>query len=237
MSKFWSNDLETGYYDKILVNGLKKNRGIQANWHNITFQRIKKYLSKEIEHLDYACGSGSLIGLYSSANSTGIDISSKQVKYASKKYGDKGEFYKLEEFEFDNKEEKYDIITVIGLVEFLNQDENLQVINKLHKILKPSGTLILTTPNFNTTMYVLDVIVNFFGPVSYKSEHLSKFNEKKLRNLLTSSNFDQIEIDRFINFPVFFSFLSIKFGLNLNKIVSKITKNNIGYLLFAKLTK
>ena len=70
MSKFWSNDLETGYYDKILVNGLKKNRGIQANWHNITFQRIKKYLSKEIEHLDYACGSGSLIGLYSSANST-----------------------------------------------------------------------------------------------------------------------------------------------------------------------
>ena len=97
--------------------------------------------------------------------------------------------------------------------------------------------MILTTPNFNTTMYVLDVIVNFFGPVSYKSEHLSKFNEKKLRNLLTSSNFDQIEIDRFINFPVFFSFLSIKFGLNLNKIVSKITKNNIGYLLFAKLTK
>tara|TARA_A100000164_G_scaffold379065_1_gene422351 strand:- start:1443 stop:2156 length:714 start_codon:yes stop_codon:yes gene_type:complete len=237
MSKFWSSDLETGYYDKILVKGLKRNRGIQANWHNITFDRIKKYLLQDKQHLDYACGSGSLIGLYSSANSIGIDISDKQIEYASNKYGDRGKFYTLEEFESDNQEEKYDIITVLGLIEFLNQNDNLEVLNKLHKALRPSGTLILTTPNFNTTMYILDVVINFFGPVSYKNEHLSKFNERKLRNLIENSNFDQIEIDKFINFPVFLSFLSIKFGLNLNKIIAKITQKKMGYLLFAKLTK
>ena len=40
MNEFWIEDLEAGYYDKALNNGLRKKRGIQSNWHNTTFKNL-----------------------------------------------------------------------------------------------------------------------------------------------------------------------------------------------------
>ena len=37
MSNFWDDILPSNYYDKNLKIGLRKNRGIQSNWHNLTF--------------------------------------------------------------------------------------------------------------------------------------------------------------------------------------------------------
>jgi len=237
MSEFWEGNLKAGYYDKILTSGLKKNRGIQANWHNITFSRIKKYLGKNITHLDYACGPGSLIGLYSNASSVGIDISENQVNYANSTYQDKANFYTINNFDLSVHHEKYDIITVLGLLEFLDNDENLKIINNLYSLLKPSGKLLLTTPNFTSTMYVLEKTLNIFGSVSYKNEHINKFNKSRLLSLLIQSKFQNIKIDKYLNFPVFLSFITISFSCKLNSLVEKILNKKVGYLLFAELTK
>ena len=56
MNNFWESELEAGYYDKVLEEGLKKNKGIQANWHNITQLYVRKYIKNDSNHLDYACG-------------------------------------------------------------------------------------------------------------------------------------------------------------------------------------
>ena len=47
MNDFWENQLESGYYDKILTKGKQKNSGIQSNWHDLTFQKISAYLNNE----------------------------------------------------------------------------------------------------------------------------------------------------------------------------------------------
>ena len=56
MNEFWNEELPPGYYDNILEKGLKLNRGIQANWHNQTFLKIKSLINFDDFHLDYACG-------------------------------------------------------------------------------------------------------------------------------------------------------------------------------------
>ena len=84
MSKFWDKELPVGYYDKIVTHGLKENKGLQANWHNSTFLKVKKYISKDDIHLDFACGSGTFIGKYLYNNSLGVDISNNQISYAKK---------------------------------------------------------------------------------------------------------------------------------------------------------
>ena len=89
MNNFWTDILEPGYYDKVLLNGLNKKRGIQANWHNLTFTYISQFLNPGKKHLDYACGPGTLIGNYSFSESVGVDISDKQINFAKKKYGEK----------------------------------------------------------------------------------------------------------------------------------------------------
>jgi len=237
LSEFWNDSIDGGYYDKILTLGLSKNRGIQANWHNITFSRVKKYLGKNITHLDFACGSGSLIGLYSESSSVGFDISENQINYAKSKYQDKGNFYTIDKLDLSVNHEKYDVITVLGLLEFLDTEENLKIINNLYNLLKPRGKLLLTTPNFTSTMYVLEKALNIFGSVSYKNEHINKFNKSRLLSLLIQSKFQNIKIDKYLNFPVFFSFITISFSCKLNSLVEKILNKKAGYLLFAELTK
>ena len=57
MSEFWAFEFETGYYDKILEDGLNKNRGIQAGWHNITFSLLNKYVEENNVHFWQCCHS------------------------------------------------------------------------------------------------------------------------------------------------------------------------------------
>ena len=237
MSNFWRNEIKEGYYDKILINGLDQNKGIQANWHNITFQKVKSYLKEGTKHLDYACGSGSLIGIYSEASSVGYDISKKQITYAQEKYGNKGNFYTIDELNYENYIDNYDVVTLLGLLEFLDFDENLEVINSLYKIIKPNGILIVTTPNFTSTMFLLDKIKNLFGGVSYKNQYKSKFNKKTLETLLKESRFNEYSINKFINFPVFLSFFNMNFALKCNNFIETIIGKKMGYLFFITLRK
>ena len=79
MNEFWEKDLSSGYYDEIVKNGLVSKKGVQSFWHITTLNKISHYLSKDLVHLDYACGPGTLIGLFSESNSTGVDIASKQA--------------------------------------------------------------------------------------------------------------------------------------------------------------
>ena len=86
-------------------------------------------------------------------------------------------------------------------------------------------------------MFVLEKALNMFGGVSYENEHINKFTKSRLLTLLNQSKFKNIKIDKYLNFPVFLSFITISFSSKLNLLVEKALNNKAGYLLFAELTK
>ena len=92
-------------------------------------------------HLDYACGPGTLVGLFSQTKSIGVDISEKQIKFANKNYSHKGEFKLVNNFDFSKILNKFDVVTVLGLLEFLNEDEIIDLISKLIKHLNQGEEL------------------------------------------------------------------------------------------------
>ena len=51
MNQFWEENLSEGYYDKITVNGIIKNRGLRATWHNYTNLKVKYCISGSGLHL------------------------------------------------------------------------------------------------------------------------------------------------------------------------------------------
>ena len=159
MNDFWEHQVEPGYYDKILNDGLIKKRGIQSNWHNLTFLKMSRFISSEKNHLDFACGPGTFIGKYLSSRSIGVDISKLQIDYAKNKYGSIGEFYTNENFEMNNYDEEFDVVTVIGLLEFINEDQTIELLNNLNSVTRPGGKLYFTTPNYNGLMFLLEKIV------------------------------------------------------------------------------
>ena len=238
MNNFWTDILEPGYYDKVLLNGLNKKRGIQANWHNLTFTYISQFLNPGKKHLDYACGPGTLIGNYSFSESVGVDISDKQINFAKKKYGEKSEFLILSSFEKTYLEkEEFDIITILGLFEFISDDEILDLLNKLYDILKPGGKIIITTLNYKSKIKFLIRLINKLGSVDYQNQHSNKLNSVGLEKIFTKTKFKYFNVSTFLNFGVFFSIISIKLGSRLNKAINQINRLNNNYLLVGTLTK
>ncbi len=238
MSKdFWNDNMPPGYYDKILKDGLQKSRGIQANWHNITFTKIQKLIHPNDKHLDYACGPGTFIGLYLYKNSQGVDISDGQIQFAKNNYGDKGKFMTVTEFLDSNEDKKYDKITVLGLLEFLEDEDSSEILKNLYNRLNKNGQLLLTTPNYRSFMYILEKILNRFGEVGYKNQHINRFTVPSVKKYMNDSNFQNIKVSKFLNFGIVFSILSINFGQNIEKMIERIFNGFFGYLLLIKITK
>ena len=236
MSKFWNNTLPPGYYDKILQSGLSINKGLQANWHNSTFLKVRSYIKDTDSHLDYACGSGAFIGNYLYGNSLGVDIANNQIEYAKNQYSSNN-YLPLDEFNLTEHQKKYNVISIIGLLEFLDHNESTELLNSLSDLLKKNGEIILTTPNYRSAMYIFYIILNFFGVVNYKHEYKEKYNLRKLKSLINSTSYEVIEVSRFLNIGVFISIWNIGSSLKIMNRIEKIINKRFGYLLVARIKK
>jgi len=236
MNEFWEKDLTIGYYDKIVNDGIRNRRGIQSYWHISTLKKVSKYLEKNLNHLDYACGPGTLIGLYSNSNSLGLDIAAKQIEYANSKYLNKGKFKIISDYKFIENE-NFDVITILGLIEFINDDEARDLILTLEKNLNNSGKIILTTPNYSGIMNFYEVLLNKFSKVNYSGEHINKKNTSDLISLFKQlDNFD-FSIHKFMNLSLFFSIFSHSIAEKIENFIGKIFKNYFGSLIIVELIK
>jgi len=237
MDNFWDKILPADYYDDIYNSGLSKNRGIQSNWHNITFLKIKSMMTLKGKHLDFACGPGTFIGNYLSLDSIGVDISVKQINFAVNKYSSKGNFYKLDDFHFNQFQDHFDVITVIGLLEYLDEDEFNSLIEKLYSITNEQGKILFTTPNYKSLMFVLEKVANMVSDVNYAATHKTRYNHNLLNKRFASLPFGEFKIIKFLNLGVLFSVFSLRLGKAANTLIEKIFQNKIGYLFLIELKK
>jgi len=235
MNEFWEESLPAGYYDKILTDGLKSKKGIQANWHHSSFTSVRSHIKKGQKHLDYACGPGTFIGNYNLDNSYGVDIAVPQIEYANNKYKAKGKFDIINKEQLKN--ENYDVITVIGLLEFIDNEEIVSILDMLYSLINDKGKLILTTPNYTISMRILEKLLNILGQVNYKNQHINRFNKKTLNELIHKTKFKNVEIEKIVNLSVFFGCISFKASTFVDSIFNKLFPNKFGFILLASLKK
>jgi len=101
------------------------------------------------------------------------------------------------------QESSYDIILCLDVLEHLENDQACLV--KLKKSLKKNGKIIVTVPAFEF----------LWSGEDYVSNHLRRYNKKKLNNLIQKSGF-RVEYISYFNF---FLFLPILFVLFKNRIL------------------
>tara|TARA_B100001250_G_scaffold400156_1_gene410366 strand:- start:1119 stop:1835 length:717 start_codon:yes stop_codon:yes gene_type:complete len=238
MSKdFWEDSISIGYYDELLKKGIKHNKGIQPTWHHLTFLEISEDINNENLHLDYATGPGTFIGLYlENDKAIGVDISNQQIKFARSNYPE-NKFYTLEEFDSSNYQEYFETISVIGLIEFLSDEEIVKLIKYLKSLLKVNGEIIFSTPNFRGFMNLFSILLKYIGPVNYQGQWVNKFNKKTLTKLLKANNINNFSIEKHLNLALVLSFFSLNLGTKASRFFSKLFKYNIGWLLILKLNK
>ena len=102
-------------------------------------------------------------------------------------------------------------------------------------MLKPNGSIYLTTPNFKAGMKILNLILNFISNVSYSSIFVSKYNKRNLKELLDRNEIKNYSIQKFLNMGFIFSIFNLKLGLWVNNLISTITFYRFGFLILLKI--
>jgi len=232
---FWENSIVEGYYDQTISKGLLSKKDIQSQWHEITYKNVVKLIDLNSKVLDFACGSGTFLGKYLKQNGFGTDIVKKQIDYANRLYGQYINFFYLNDVNL-TKNAPYEVVTILGLIEFLSDAEIKELLIKLKSVSKNGTKFIITTPNYGSSIRFVEKIANKIGDIDYSEVNVSDINKKKLFKILIDSGFVNIKISKIVNYGVFFSMISNRLGYFMDWFISKITAKRFGFILLAEAT-
>ena len=222
--------IPVGYYDSIY----KRKKGIQSKWHHIHYNLVKRILGNYKKHLDVGCAGGTFINFLDKKKiSHGVDISDNQINYAKKNYQtNKHKFFLIKNNILPFKNNNFDIITNLQLIEHLSIKDNKELIREIHRVLKPNGKLIITTPNYHSPWILVEKIVNLLGKVKYQEQHITFFNKKKIEIFLNKFKFKNITITTNIFVAPFFACFGWKIPNFIQKIEDKYFNHRFKLLLF-----
>jgi SAM-dependent methyltransferase len=229
MTKSYNYDeIPAGYYDKIY----RRKKGAQSAWHFNKFTFVSELLPVGGKHLDIGCGPGTFLGGFGEKFEfcCGVDISAQQIIYAKNSYP-------KVTFEVTNgllpfEDNSFDSITLIELIEHIDQSGIDNLLKEAHRCLKPSGIIVITTPNYLSFWPAIEYFVNLISPLSYEDQHISKFNINNLSSKVRSNRLRKIRAGTFNFLSPFLAFFSWRLFLFTSNLEKRINCFGIGNLLY-----
>jgi len=146
---------------------------------------IQKYASGT-SLLDIGCAQGFFLFSASKAGYTtkGIEISQDAAAYAIKEFGLDVEAKPFEEMRFS--ESSFDIVTLWQVLEHVPYP--LMVLKEVHRILKPGGLVVASTPNIESTP--AKILRKKWWDI--KRLHINQFTTKTLTDILHNAGFKKM---------------------------------------------
>ena len=231
------NSIPAAYYDKIY----RRRRGMQSMWHHMKFEKFLEFPTSTRRHLDLACGSGTYLGTLEdnlSIQHIGIDIAPQQIKYANGLYGSSNRTFLQSSVDaLPFKANSFDVITSIELIEHLSFSNVGLLLKEVLRVLRPGGSLLLSTPNYKSGWVFLESLLNILGQIDYRKQHISRYNRALLEKTLASSGFLQIQVESFMFLAPFTAFLGWHIPHFLARYEPNFLVTKFGFLLFAKAKK
>jgi methionine biosynthesis protein MetW len=149
--------------------------------------------------LDVGCGEGTLGQLARTMfrEVHGIDIAEDAVRLSREK-GLITHRVNLNTEPAPYSDNTFDTVVTLDVIEHMF--DPIRFIRELHRILRPGGHLVLSTPNIRKIQRVLTLIRGRFprtsyDPVGFDGGHLHYFTSADLRDLLTTNGFDVVTVD------------------------------------------
>ena len=104
-------------------------------------------------------------------------------------------------------------------------------------MLKKDGIIHLSTPNYYSFWPILEILINLFSSLSYKHQHINKFNKKKLLKFFSRNGFFIKKYETFIFISPFLGLFSFKFSIIFSKIEKILKIFFPGFLMYLEIKK
>jgi len=116
----------------------------------------------------------------------GIDTNKKFIKIAQNNVPE-AEFLKISTLSLNFPKNQFDLVTIFDVIEHLPKNTEVQCFQKIHKVLKPKGRVIISTPNNHLLARILD-------PAWYLGHR--HYSDQQLTNLLKKEDFLVIKTEQ-----------------------------------------
>ena len=131
-------------------SGYSASRGIRSNpyYDRLIARHVPS--DRNVAVLDLACGYGGLVSSLKQAgyrNVRGVDFSAEQVEAARREGLENVECADIREFAANAARDRFDLVFLMDILEHLDKQDVFDLLDDLHRVLRPGGRLILHVPN------------------------------------------------------------------------------------------
>ena len=223
MSKRLNEEMESSaprrLGDQIQIDGsyqykaLHEGPAFQRAWHReklLLIDGVVDAPSGARQALDAGCGSGVLAAHLASKGwgVTGVDANESAIKFASETFDFESlRFVQCYLDELDAGE-GFDLAISFEVIEHLTYDQVLMFLQSLRESMRAGGRVVLTTPNYLSLWPIIEWLCDRFSflPNMDGDQHITRFNQRRLRKCLKDSGFT---VDRIRSFSTLSPFVGI----------------------------
>ena len=229
---FEYDSIAPGLYDAVY----HRRVGVRSKWHHLKFERFRCAMRGLRRHLDVGCGPGTLIGsLEADHESVGVDVSAAQIEYARSRYGAAHRcFEQVQPGPLPFVDASFDVVTAVELLEHLDAAAGAMLCAEMHRVLRPGGRLLLSTPNYAGPWPLVEALLNRFGDVSYAEQHVTRYRAPSLRALIETAGFARVEISPYLLVAPFAAVFGWHVPETLRRFEPRWLVETAGLLLFVQ---
>ena len=216
---------------------------IQRYWHREKQSIITGIctLSKKDIVLDCGCGSGVITHFLSQYCQlvVGVDNNEDAIRHATQKFNEPNiKFTQTSVDDLEFSDHYFSKVFFMEVLEHLHEEQGNQLLHRIYSILKPGGTLFLTTPNYHGFWPLIEWIVDRSGKVPQmdNEQHIAHYHKKKIVRILKNVGFINVRVGTFCTFGPFASIINWKFAQWISKMEVKLNFP-FGNLLYVKAEK
>jgi glycosyltransferase involved in cell wall biosynthesis len=196
---YWSKksgNIERAAYD--MLAKFYRYRFIQPNLAKF----IQKYFKPGANLLHAGCGGGEVdIAVVGYANITALDLSPAAIKRYSQLHGDRCKNIVGNILHIDMPDGSFDGVYNLGVMEHFQENEVIEVLKEMSRVIKPNGKLVLFwPPRYGVSVIALHIIHFVLNRILRRNVKLhpdepSKLHSKK--KLVSLLNLAELELEEF----------------------------------------
>ena len=129
-------------------------------------------------------------------------------------------------------EDSCDVVTLVELIEHLEDDACAALLGEARRVLAPGGRLLVSTPNYGSLWPLVEALVNRLGAVSYADQHINRFTGARLEKLLIETGVYPVEVSCYMFAAPFAAVAGWGFSDLIKRLEPDWLVDRAGLLLF-----